>query len=103
MFNSLQCFIFVSNEFHKVGTVMRMDRSENIFFGFMNTIIFGISCRILMDLVMFDKNNCGIVCGSKFFWCLYMNTSSSSLNVLKIFKTLFFYLQRACVTPVVLK
>ena len=47
----LQCFILASNEFHKIGPVIRMDRSENIFFGFMNTMIFGISCGILMDLV----------------------------------------------------
>ena len=56
-----------------------------------------------MDLVVFDKITFEKVCRSKFVWCLYMNTPSSSLNVSKIFKTLFFFKEKAGVTPVVLK
>ena len=37
VFSGLQCLNLVSNEM-KVGLVIQIDRSENIFFGFMNTV-----------------------------------------------------------------
>ena len=51
----LQGLVLVSNEFYKIGPVTSIDRSENILFCSMNTVIFGISCRILMHLVLFNK------------------------------------------------